>query len=150
MSIVNTLISRAILGLRAVGCTELAQYAKCVAYQLSVHPHEPVLVLKVQQNLEPGFWGPVVMVGPVVVTTTAPEEMTTMTKVEDRAAVALAKEALLADREGLKELFRSMLQEVLEAEMTEAIGASRGERTEGRRLPVRLLHARTHHPAWED
>ena len=72
------------------------------------------------------------MVGPVVVTTTAPEEMTTMTKVQDRAAVALAKEALLADREGLKELFRSMLQEVLEAEMTEAIGASRGERTEGR------------------
>jgi putative transposase len=44
----------------------------------------------------------------------------------------LAKEALLADWEGLKELFRSMLQEVLEAEMTEAIGASRGERTEGR------------------
>jgi hypothetical protein len=41
------------------------------------------------------------MVGPVVVRTTAPEEMTTMTKVEDRPAIHLAKEALLADREWL-------------------------------------------------
>jgi putative transposase len=72
------------------------------------------------------------MVGPVVVTTTAPEEKTTMTKVEDRTVAKLAKEALLADREGLKELFRSVLQEGLEAEMTEAVGAEKGERTEGR------------------
>jgi putative transposase len=72
------------------------------------------------------------MVGPVVVTTTAPKEKTTMTKVEDRTVVKLAKEALFADREGLKELFRGVLQEVLEAEMTEAVGAEKGERTEGR------------------
>jgi transposase-like protein len=72
------------------------------------------------------------MVGPVVVTTTAPKEKTTMTKVEDRAIVKLAKEALFADREGLKELFRGVLQEVLEAEMTEAVGAEKSERTEGR------------------
>ena len=39
------------------------------------------------------------MVGPVVVTTTAPKEKTTMTKVEDRTVLKLAKEALLADRE---------------------------------------------------
>jgi putative transposase len=45
-----------------------------------------------------------------------------MTKVEDKTGVKLAKEALLADREGLKELFRDVLQEVLEAEMTEALG----------------------------
>jgi putative transposase len=72
------------------------------------------------------------MVGPVVVTTTAPEEKATMTKVEDRTVAKLAKEALLADRDGLKELFRGVLQEVLEAEMTEAVGAGKGERTEGR------------------
>jgi putative transposase len=72
------------------------------------------------------------MVGPVVVTTTAPKEKTTMTKVEDRTVLELAKEALLADRDGLKKLFREVLQEGLEAEMTEAIGASKGERTEGR------------------
>jgi len=72
------------------------------------------------------------MVGPVVVTTTAPKEKTTMTKVEDRTVVKLAKEALFADREGLKDLFRGVLQEVLEAEMTEAVGAEKSERTEGR------------------
>jgi putative transposase len=72
------------------------------------------------------------MVGPVVETTTAPKEKTTMTKVEDRTVVKLAKEVLLADREGLKELFRGVLQEVLEAEMTQAVGAEKGERTEGR------------------
>jgi putative transposase len=55
-----------------------------------------------------------------------------MTKVEDRTVLKLAKEALLADRDGLKKLFRDVLQEGLEAEMTEAIGASKGERTEGR------------------
>jgi putative transposase len=72
------------------------------------------------------------MVGPVVVTTTAPKEKTTMTKVEDRTVAKLAKEALFSDRDGLRELFRSVLQEVLEAEMTEAVGAGKGERTEGR------------------
>ena len=55
-----------------------------------------------------------------------------MTKVEDRPVLKLAKEALWADRDGLKELFRGLLQEVLEAGMTEAIGAAKGERTEGR------------------
>jgi putative transposase len=72
------------------------------------------------------------MVGPVVATTTAPKEKTTMTKLEDKAIVKVAKEALLTDRDGLKELFRGVLQEVLEAEMTEAVGAEKGERTEGR------------------
>jgi hypothetical protein len=46
----------------------------------------------------------------VVATATAPKEKTTMTKAEDRGAVKLAKEALLADREGLKELFRDVLK----------------------------------------
>lgn len=55
-----------------------------------------------------------------------------MTKVEDRLGVKVAKEALFAERDGLKELFRGVLQEVLEAEMTEAVGAGKGERTEGR------------------
>ena len=55
-----------------------------------------------------------------------------MTKFENRTGVKIAKEALLADREGLKELFRDVLQEVLEAEMTEAVGAEKSERTEGR------------------
>ncbi len=55
-----------------------------------------------------------------------------MIKVEDRAIVKRAKEALLADREEIKELFRSVLQEVLEAGMTAAAGAEKGERTAAR------------------
>jgi len=37
-----------------------------------------------------------------------------------------------ADKDGLKELFREVLQEVLEQEMTDAIGAEKGERSPGR------------------
>jgi putative transposase len=36
------------------------------------------------------------------------------------------------DKDGLKELFREVLQEVLEQEMTDAIGAEKGERSPGR------------------
>ncbi len=59
-----------------------------------------------------------------------------MTEKMLRPAVSLAKEAFAADAEGLKELFRATLQQVLEAEMTEALGAVKGERTE-RRLGYR-------------
>jgi putative transposase len=55
-----------------------------------------------------------------------------MTKPEPTATAA-AKEALLADPDFLKEIVRATLQEVLEAEMTDALGAGKGERTEGRR-----------------
>jgi transposase-like protein len=55
-----------------------------------------------------------------------------MTKGESRPSLAAAKELLASDVEGLKELFRGVLQEVLEAEMTDALGAAKGERTETR------------------
>ena len=42
------------------------------------------------------------------------------------------KEALINEPDGLKELVRLVLQEVLEGEMEEAVGAARGERTESR------------------
>jgi hypothetical protein len=74
-----------------------------------------------------------------------------MTKVEDRTIVKIAKEALLADREGLKELFRGVLQEVLESR--DDGGRRRGkESADGRPalLPLGLLHARAHHAAWKD
>lgn len=50
------------------------------------------------------------MVAPAVVATAAPKEKTAMTKGQDRTVVKLAKEALLADPEGLKELFRRVLR----------------------------------------
>src|SRR4051794_8373822 len=55
-----------------------------------------------------------------------------MTKSERRAA-GLDWEALLAaDEDRLKGLLQAVLQEVLEAEMTEAVGAEKGERTPAR------------------
>ena len=56
-----------------------------------------------------------------------------MTKPEPTAAVALSKAALLADPDFLREIVRATLQEMLEAEMTDALGAAKGERSEGRR-----------------
>jgi transposase-like protein len=56
--------------------------------------------------------------------------MTTRTKIKPTAA---SLESLLqCDRDSFKALLRESLQEVLEAEMTEALGASPGERTEQR------------------
>ena len=73
------------------------------------------------------------MAGSVVVEITAlEEEATTMTRTEVKPMLALAKEAMLSDGDGLKELFRGVLQEVLEGEMTQALGAGRSERTGGR------------------
>jgi putative transposase len=56
----------------------------------------------------------------------------TMTKREIKPTLELAKEAFAADQDGLKELFRVALQEVLEAQMAEALGAGKSERTGGR------------------
>jgi len=55
-----------------------------------------------------------------------------MTTKDVKPALALAIEAMSSDREGLKEVIRAVFQEVLEAEMTEALGAGKGERSEGR------------------
>jgi len=55
-----------------------------------------------------------------------------MTEKSINPVVALAKEAIASDAEGLKALMRAAFQEVLEAEMTEALGAGKSERTERR------------------
>mgnify|MGYP000913296087 CR=1 FL=1 len=55
-----------------------------------------------------------------------------MTKPEPAAAIALSKAALLADPGFLEEIVRATLQEALEAEMTDALGAAKGERSEAR------------------
>ena len=58
--------------------------------------------------------------------------MHTMTKKEHRAERIDLKALLGGDRDFLRELIRTTLQEVLEAEMTDALGAAKSERTEGR------------------
>jgi putative transposase len=55
-----------------------------------------------------------------------------MTVVKLRPALAEIKSLLSADKDFLKPLVRAVLQEVLEAEMTEALGAAKGERVEAR------------------
>jgi putative transposase len=55
-----------------------------------------------------------------------------MTVTKIRTDVSAVKQLLAADKEFLKPLIQAALQEVLEAEMTETLGAEKGERTEGR------------------
>jgi len=62
-----------------------------------------------------------------------------MTKTEGKTASAAVKDILLSNPDGLHEVIRAVMQEVLEAEMDEALGASKGERT-----PERLGYAETH------
>jgi transposase-like protein len=56
-----------------------------------------------------------------------------MTKTEITPLLAVAKDLLSGDPEGLRQLIQAVVQEVLEAEMTEALGASKSERADGRR-----------------
>ena len=55
-----------------------------------------------------------------------------MTEVQGKLSVAAAKELLKGSPDGLREVVRAVLQEVLEAEMTDALGAGKGERSAGR------------------
>ena len=55
-----------------------------------------------------------------------------MTVEKLRPTLAEIKASLAADGDFLKPIIRAVLQEVLEAEMTEALGAAKGERSEGR------------------
>jgi putative transposase len=55
--------------------------------------------------------------------------MQTMTKRQGKSGTIDVKALLREDEEFLRALVRTALQEVLEAEMTEALGAEKGERT---------------------
>ena len=52
-----------------------------------------------------------------------------MTKTEGKSASATVKDILLHSPDGLRDMIRTVLQEVLEAEMDEALAASKSERT---------------------
>jgi len=55
-----------------------------------------------------------------------------MTKRESKSASAAVKDILLSNPEGLREVIRAVMQEVLETEMEEALRAAKGERTPDR------------------
>ncbi|UIJ92989.1 IS256 family transposase (plasmid) [Sinorhizobium meliloti] len=63
-----------------------------------------------------------------------------MTKTEGKTASAAVKDILLSNPDGLREVIRTVMQEVLEAEMDEALGAAKGERT-----PERLGYRSGHY-----
>src|SRR5258707_11692323 len=58
--------------------------------------------------------------------------MHTMTKRQGKSGTIDVKALLREDEEFLRALVRTALQEVLEAEMTEVLGAEKGERAAGR------------------
>jgi transposase-like protein len=55
-----------------------------------------------------------------------------MTKIEGKSASTAVKDILLEEPDVARELMRVALQEVLEAEMDETLGAAKGERTSER------------------
>lgn len=65
----------------------------------------------------------------------------TLTKSEGKTASAAVKDILLSKADGLREAIRTVMWEVLEAEIDEALGAAKGERTP-ERLGYRSGHYR--------
>ena len=55
-----------------------------------------------------------------------------MTKSEAKPAIAAVNELFSKSSDGLREIVRAVMQEMLEAEMTDALGAKKGERTAAR------------------
>ena len=55
-----------------------------------------------------------------------------MTKIEAKPAIAAVNELFGKSPDGLREIVRAVMQEMLEAEMTDALGAEKGERTAAR------------------
>ena len=55
-----------------------------------------------------------------------------ISKTEAKPAAAFVNELLSKSPDGLREIVRAVMQEVLEAEMTDALGAKKGERTVAR------------------
>jgi transposase-like protein len=55
-----------------------------------------------------------------------------MTKSEAKPTIAAVNELFSKSPDGLREIVRAVMQEMLEAEMTDALGAEKGERTESR------------------
>ena len=55
-----------------------------------------------------------------------------MAKTEAKPTIAAVNELFAKSPDGLREVVRAVMQEMLEAEMTDALGAEKGERTAAR------------------
>ena len=70
------------------------------------------------------------------------------TKRQGKSGTIDVKALLGEDEEFLRALVRTTLQEVLEAEMTEALGAEKGERAAGRQCYRSGYYGRTYPNCW--
>src|SRR6478735_4427637 len=55
-----------------------------------------------------------------------------MTRSENKPSIAAVKDLMGANQDALRRIVQDLLQEMLEGEMTEALGAAKSERSEGR------------------
>ena len=55
-----------------------------------------------------------------------------MTNSQAKPAIAVVNDLFSTSPDGLREIVRAVMQEMLEAEMTDAVGAEKGERTAAR------------------
>jgi transposase-like protein len=55
-----------------------------------------------------------------------------MTRSQGKPAVSAVKDVLLQNPDAFREIVQAVVQEMLEAELEEVLGAGMGERTEGR------------------
>ena len=70
-----------------------------------------------------------------------------MTKVQAKGAIAAVNDLFSTSPDKLREMVRAVMQEMLEAEMTDALAAEKGRaHRRPARLPVRLLPAHPGHP----
>ena len=67
-----------------------------------------------------------------------------MTKSEAKPAIAAVNELFAKSPAGLREIVRAVMQEMLEAEMTDALAAEKGERTGARRQILGVRGLRGH------
>ena len=71
-----------------------------------------------------------------------------MTRKDNNRTISEIKAMMAEDCGFLRPLVHAVIQEFLEAEMAEAVGAEKGERAEGRfELSKRLLPAQLDHPS---
>jgi transposase-like protein len=61
-----------------------------------------------------------------------PTEYRTMTREDNNQRVSQIKAMMAEDGDFLRPMVRAVIQEFLEAEMAQAVGAEKGERAEGR------------------
>jgi hypothetical protein len=64
-----------------------------------------------------------------------------MTSIKDKPAAAAIKDLLSQSPDALREIVRAVMQEMLEAEMTDALQTTKGERTSARGMGTAAVEA---------